>query len=44
MLKQIGAYVATGCVFVALLGLTAIYYCLEFILDIVDKVLELVGY
>jgi len=44
MLKQMKAYLATGCVFVALLGLTAVCYCLEAILGFVDLILELAGY
>ena len=43
ILKEAGAHVATGVVFLCLLGLTVIYYCLAFILDIVDMLLDMTG-
>lgn len=43
VLKEVGAYVATGIVFLCLLGLTAVYCCLAFILDIVDMFLDMAG-
>lgn len=44
MLKKIGAYVATGCVFVGLLLLCAFYEVAKVFLDFVDMLLETVGY